>query len=132
MPLLADVTRQVVVAGTPLLADLTRQVGVAGIPLLADLTREVVVAGTPLLVDLTRQVGVAGYYGKSNLERLRIDEVAALTDDLLKVIIKAFQEQDEAKKVGNPHTFSHQSSTFPRYIPLHSLTSPLHLSLIHI
>ena len=49
---------------------------------------------------------VAGLYGKSNLDRLRIDEVAELTEDLFKVIIKAFQEQDEDKKVDVQHTLN--------------------------
>ena len=46
---------------------------------------------------------VPGLYGKSNLDRLRIDEVAQLTEDLLEVLINGLEEQDEAKKVDVQH-----------------------------
>ncbi|KAK7094788.1 glutathione S-transferase 1-like [Littorina saxatilis] len=39
-----------------------------------------------------------GLYGKSNLDRLRIDEVVFLVEDLFMIIVKAFLEQDDTKK----------------------------------
>ncbi|BFZ04971.1 hypothetical protein BsWGS_08010 [Bradybaena similaris] len=37
-------------------------------------------------------------YGKSNLDGLKIDQVAQLNEDLIQEVVKVFREQDEAKK----------------------------------
>lgn len=40
-----------------------------------------------------------GFYGKTNLEGLEIDQVVQLGMDFLSAAVKSYHEKDEAKKV---------------------------------
>lgn len=42
---------------------------------------------------------IAGFYGKSNLEGLQIDQVVQLAADFMNTFVPWFRESDEAKKV---------------------------------